>query len=76
MPQIYDGVSSFIMLILLTAPKFILFALFIKLYLFVFKNFTNILSDFFLINAIFSLFLVLLELYGKLKLNVFLLIVL
>ena len=55
------------MLILLTVPKFVLFSLFIKLYLFVFKNFVNILYEFFLLNAIFSLFLDLSVLYGRLK---------
>lgn len=45
------------MLILLILPKFILFSLFIKLYLFVFTIFVNIFSDIFIINALFSLLL-------------------
>ncbi|MBV36175.1 MAG: hypothetical protein CMP47_12110 [Rickettsiales bacterium] len=40
-PQIYDGAPNFITLILLTVPKFVLFIVFMKLYLFVF-GFLNV----------------------------------
>lgn len=57
-PQIYGGVSNFILLILLILPKLVLFFLFIKIYIIVFKYLDYFLSDFFLIVSVLSLFLV------------------
>merc|ERR1711976_497740 len=54
-PQIYEGAPSFVTLILLILPKFVLFVLFIKLYLFVFKFVHQILFQIICINVILSL---------------------
>lgn len=59
MPQIYNGTSNFILLILLILPKLVLFFLFFKIYLIVFSFLDNFLYTFFLIISFFSLFTVL-----------------
>lgn len=55
MPQVYEGAPNFVTLILLTLPKFVLFILFIKLYLFVFKFVHQIFFQIISINVILSL---------------------
>jgi len=54
-PQVYEGAPNFVTLILLTLPKFVLFILFIKLYLFVFKFVHQIFFQIICINVILSL---------------------
>lgn len=55
MPQIYEGAPNLVTLILLTLPKFVLFVLFIKLYLFVFQFIHQIFFQIICINVILSL---------------------
>ena len=54
-PQIYEGAPNFVTLVLLVLPKFVLFVLFIKLYLFVFKFVHQILFQVICINVVLSL---------------------
>lgn len=58
-PQVYAGAPSFITLILLVLPKFVLFLLFLKIYFFVFKTVYIFFFDIFSIIALLSLFSVL-----------------
>ena len=54
-PQVYEGAPNFVTLILLTLPKFVLFIIFIKLYLFVFNIISQTFFQIFCINIILSL---------------------
>jgi NADH-quinone oxidoreductase subunit N len=58
-PQIYSGAPNFIMLILLSLPKFVLILVFIKLYFFVFSFTHNIFFPLISFSIILSLILVL-----------------
>ena len=75
-PQIYSGVPNIITLVLLTLPKFGLFIVFMKLYLFVFKFIYIIFFDKICLIVILSLLLDLLVQYKKSILSVLWLIVL
>lgn len=54
-PQVYKGTPHIVTLILLLLPKFVLFFLFIKLYLFIFKFFHQYFFQIICLNAMLSL---------------------
>ena len=54
-PQVYEGAPNFVTLIFLTLPKFVLFILFIKLYLFVFHFISQIIFQVICLNVLFSI---------------------
>lgn len=54
-PQVYKGTPHLVTLILLILPKFVLFLLFVKLYLFIFKFFHQYFFQTICVNVILSL---------------------